>query len=273
MKPIRRIRVYYYACSINGRNKEAIVSNAIIPVFQQLLEVRFPYPYSRFIGRHIRGRISQDKYIPGDFKDSYSHEYEVLFRKWDIGVLSDWDFVKDVDGLLTHFLLTRINHVPGQKSPTFNVLIDRAQKMGIGIADETKAKCMRIHDERTRGLHRLHTSLTKEQISELSFGLYNYFQFYDEFQESQQIKTERMHGKRYRRIKYGQEAWVDESGKPYKDENGTPYDSLELSKDPCHDCGAIRGQYHCQGCDVEQCPRCGGQRLGCSCKLLKDFDG
>lgn len=37
---------------------------------------------------------------------------------------------------------------------------------------------------------------------------------------------------------------------------------------PCHDCGASKGQYHVTGCDVERCPVCGGQAIGCDC----DYD-
>lgn len=33
----------------------------------------------------------------------------------------------------------------------------------------------------------------------------------------------------------------------------------------CHDCAAIKGEYHVPGCDVEECPVCHGQALSCDC--------
>jgi hypothetical protein len=34
----------------------------------------------------------------------------------------------------------------------------------------------------------------------------------------------------------------------------------------CHDCGALTGQLHHMGCDMEQCPFCLDQRLSCACE-------
>lgn len=33
----------------------------------------------------------------------------------------------------------------------------------------------------------------------------------------------------------------------------------------CHDCGAVEGEYHEPGCDMERCPFCGGQLISCDC--------
>ena len=39
----------------------------------------------------------------------------------------------------------------------------------------------------------------------------------------------------------------------------------------CHDCGAIKGQYHAIMCWVEQCSCCGHQLINCECNY-DDWD-
>lgn len=59
----------------------------------------------------------------------------------------------------------------------------------------------------------------------------------------------------YYRIKYGEESRV-----------------LPFGDDPCPDCAVVLGQYHADGCDIEECPTCHGQALGCPCTKLFEFE-
>ncbi|MCP5197160.1 MAG: hypothetical protein H6974_10295 [Gammaproteobacteria bacterium] len=62
-------------------------------------------------------------------------------------------------------------------------------------------------------------------------------------------------GIEYERVRYGNEE-----------------DDWGADKHPCHDCAVIKGQFHVPGCDVERCPACGGQAIGCDCEYEGDED-
>lgn len=38
----------------------------------------------------------------------------------------------------------------------------------------------------------------------------------------------------------------------------------------CGDCAVIKGQYHVQNCDIEECPNCNGQLLSCDCTIEEE---
>jgi len=161
-------------------------------------------------------------------------------------------------------MLTNLGHTSGEKSPSFDAQVGLCGRANVIFEKETRKAFTRIHELRTRGLHRLEKRLNRAEISTLAVEIYLFFQYFDDFVEAQEVKTITLTGKRYRRLKYGNE----ELKYTYGREKADPIrrkEWEELTKRPCHDCHAVKGQYHCDGCDMERCPRCFTQLLSCGC--------
>lgn len=68
-------------------------------------------------------------------------------------------------------------------------------------------------------------------------------------EKAQTILTVWIAGVEHRRIRYGDES-----------------EDWGADRHPCGDCAVRKGQLHVPSCDVEQCPGCGGQAIGCDCE-------
>lgn len=54
---------------------------------------------------------------------------------------------------------------------------------------------------------------------------------------------------------------------PYGKEPGCGEDWSPSER--CHDCNCAIGGFHHPGCDMERCPKCEGQLIGCGCTEIQ----
>jgi hypothetical protein len=77
-----------------------------------------------------------------------------------------------------------------------------------------------------------------------------------------QRRTTYQVAKTVKRIRYGDEPGFKSFARRY---------GKEYLKRPCGDCSALPGEVHGPGCDMERCPGCGGQAIGCACLLDYEY--
>jgi len=258
--------LYYYLCSVPKRRE--VEKSVVRPIFRELLEAHFQFIDPSLLRRHLLEGVGRR--MAGVFANVTSQEYEKLFHQQKLKLISGYEFIRNLDDLLTAFLLAQLGHKKGQKSPPFNVLVDQCGKKDIRFSDQKIRKLFnQIHSLRTRGLHRMEREIPDSELSQIALQMYVFFEYLDDYFQAQEEKTTKLSGKRYRRIRYGNELRHDKFSLS-KEERVEWQERVKTQ--PCGDCGVLRGELHLEGCDIEICPRCSGQYLCCNCRLEEDWE-
>ena len=260
--------LYYYLCGIS--NRRHVARRVVKPIFEELLQSHFAVVYPVLLQKHLLE--GSQTWTAGEFVDGFAQKYELLYHQFHLKMISGYEFVRDLDDQLTEFMLEQLGHKKGDESPKFHVLVDRCGKEDILREKEVRKLFNRIHSLRTRGLHRLEKEIPEAELSKIAQSVYNIFEWLDDYFRAQGEKNVMLSGRRYRRVRYGQEM-RQKRGPFWKQPEAKKefQDWLEIIKKSCHDCGVIVGELHLDGCDVEICPRCRGQFIGCDdegCALL-----
>jgi hypothetical protein len=257
--------LYYYLCTVANRRK--VARSVVKPIIEKVLVSRFSVVYPVLIQRYLLD--GSPDWTPGEFMEEFARDYENLFQRFQLRMISGYIFIRDLDDLLTEFMLCQLRHKKGEQSPKFNVLVDRCGKQDILREKNVRKLFNRVHALRTHGLHRLERDMPDAELSEIAQSVYNFFEWLDDYWEAQEQKTVILRGHRYRRVPYGDELARRDRHPSHKmyltDELRAAW--VEGNKKPCHDCGVIAGEFHLDGCDWEVCPRCNGQYLGCPCAV------
>jgi hypothetical protein len=119
--------VYYYLCSLPNRRKMA--RQVVQPIFEELLEFSYEFLFPFFIRNHLLE--GTPGWVAGEFSDELARRYETLFWRLRLKMISNYEFIRDLDDLLTEFMLRRLGYRKGQKSLKFNLLVDECGRKNI----------------------------------------------------------------------------------------------------------------------------------------------
>ncbi len=260
--------LYYYLCSVPNRRN--VARRVVKPIFEELLQSHYSVVYPVLIHTHLLE--GSQTWTAGDFIDGRAQKYELLYQKLHLKMISGYEFIRDLDDHLTEFMLEQLGHKKGDESPKFHILVDRCGKDDILREKEVRKLFNTVHSLRTRGLHRLEKEIPEAELSKIAQSVYNVFAWLDDYLTAQDEKTVMLSGRRYRRVRYGQEMryW---KRSPFERELTTKEFQIswrEIIKTPCGDCGVVVGELHLDGCDIEVCPRCSGQFICCECERPED---
>jgi len=252
--------LYYYLCGV--LNRREVAKLVVMPIFEDLRSSRFSVTYPVQILRHLL--TGTPHWAGGALLEPTAHEVEVLLQKLSLNEVSGYEFIRDTDDLLTQWMLNKLKHPKGSQRPPFKALVGLCAAQNILRTREVRKLFDIVHSMRTRGLHRMEREIPESDLAKIAQDIYSAFEWIDDYSRAQKEKTVRLSGNRYRRIRYGKEPlWKDAS-----EEHVAMWQ--EVITRPCHDCGVVAGELHLYGCDMERCPRCKGQRLGCECKTDED---
>jgi hypothetical protein len=255
--------LYYYLCNMPKRRETA--KSVVLPVMMEVLGSRFNFVNPSVLRTQILGGATHAGLVAAELSDEHGQQYERLFHQQKLRMISNYEFIRNLDDLLTNFMLFQLEYKKGAKTPQFDRLVDECGRKQVLREKEIRGVFKRVHALRTRGLHRMERELPDTQVAPIAYDCYNFFEYVRDYLDAQDERTVMLRGRRYRRIRYGdgREYWGASSKEvaEYKADAGTR---------PCHDCGVIKGELHLEGCDVECCPRCNRQYLGCPCHFEEE---
>src|SRR5713226_5320496 len=252
--------LYYYLCNVPKRRE--VARAVVLPVMTELLQSCFKFVYPSLLRKQILGGATHGELAGAEFSDQHGQAYERIFNRQKLRMSSNYEFIRNLDDLLTEFMLFQLEYKKGVKTPKFNLLVDECGRKQVLREKEIRELFKLVHALRTHGLHRMDREIPDTQVTQIAYDCYNFFEYISDYFDAQDEKTVILRGKRYRRIRYGDgREW---GGEPVSAKEIAEYKASARVR-PCHDCCVIKGELHLDGCDWERCPRCNGQYLGCPC--------